>query len=167
MTPMPKCPSFGFVPCQKRRLAISRSDPIVETPLHVLYGNLLAVGDRLRLRTSEPDGRTAHFGPHCGEETNGESPLNCRRLVSALQEQAMSFSWMVTNFVFLFLKHPVDLNVSLDEGVQMWHSASLGRGLLKRVADTSPLIISDPRSPSSPVASVGQSAGQAAPGASR
>ena len=80
-----KVPSFGFVPCQKRRLAISRSDPIVETlSVSVLYGNLLAVGDRLRLRTSEPDGRTAHFGPHCGEETNGESLLSCRRLVSAL-----------------------------------------------------------------------------------
>ena len=87
-----KVPSFGLVPCQKRRLAISRSDPIVETPLHVLYGNLLAVGDRLRLRTSEPDGRTAHFGPHCGEETNGESPLNCRRLVSALLEKTWFFS---------------------------------------------------------------------------
>ena len=41
----------------------------------------------------------------------------------------------------------------------MRYLASLGRGLFKRVADTSPLIISDPPSPSSPVASVGQSAG--------
>ena len=56
-----KVPSFGFVPCQKRRLAISRSHPIVET-LSAFY---MAISWQLAtdfdcdcLRTSERERRT-------------------------------------------------------------------------------------------------------------